>query len=222
MRGVLIALGLSTSSVAHAQMTSMPPGAPTEAAPFGSPVDDQRVYIHAALEQLDSRVTGDGADLRWMGEGWIGTDSNRLWIKSEGQLDRHGQVSDGQLELLYDRPISPYFDVQAGARFDLDSRPGRGWAALGVEGLAPYRIYVAATGYLGDGGRAAAKLEASYDLLLTQRLILSPQGEVNLYSRADPIRHIGAGVSQLDAGLRLRYEITRKFAPYIGVAIERA
>ncbi len=204
------------SNAAHAQTSGMAPSAATEAAPFGAPIDDQRVFAHASLDQLEARATGDGTDLRWVGEGWVGTDEDRLWIKSEGRLDQRGKVEDGQQELLYDRPISPYFDVQAGARYDLDSGPGRGWAALGVEGLLPYRIHFSVTGYLGQDGRGAAKAEAGYDLLLTQRLILSPQAELNLYSRADPARRVGAGVSDLDAGLRLRYEISRRFAPYIG------
>ena len=189
-----------------------------EAAPYGAPVDDRRLFVHAALDHLEART---GADLRWMGEAWIGTDSNRLWLRSEGRTNGHGRVDDGQQELLYDRPVSPYFDLVAGARYDLDSRPGRGWAAFGVQGLAPYGAHLALTAYVGEAGRAAARVEASYDLLVTQRLILQPEAEVDLYSQADPARRIGQGLSDLDAGLRLRYEITRKFAPYIGFS-ERA
>jgi copper resistance protein B len=91
---------------------------------------------------------------------------------------------------------------------------------LGLQGLAPYFFDVELTGYVSDEGHLAAKLEASYDLLLTQRLILQPQVEVNLYSKADPVRMVGAGFSDIDAGLRLRYEINRKFAPYLGVVYE--
>ncbi|MBS0521851.1 MAG: copper resistance protein B, partial [Proteobacteria bacterium] len=104
------------------------------------------------------------------------------------------------------------------ARYDLDSKPGRGWGAIGIEGLAPLFFHVSATGYVGGDGRLAAKLEGSYDLLITQRLILQPQVEMNFYSQSDPARGIGSGLSDLDAGLRLRYEITRKIAPYIGVS----
>jgi len=104
-----------------------------------------------------------------------------------------------------------------GGRYDGDSAPGRGWGAIGIEGLAPLFFRVAATGYVSGDGHLAAKLEGSYDLLLTQKLILQPQVEMNLYTRDDPARHIGSGLADIDAGLRLRYEITRKVAPYVGV-----
>ena len=104
-----------------------------------------------------------------------------------------------------------------GGRYDLDSLPGRGWGALGIEGLAPLFFRVAATGYVSGDGHFAAKLEGSYDLLLTQRLILQPQIEMNFYTKDDPARDIGSGLAEIDAGLRLRYEITRKVAPYVGV-----
>ena len=191
------------------------------AAPFGSPVDDDRVYGHALLDELEGRF-GGGADpeLRWEAEAWVGTDTNRLWFKSEAQA-QDGRVRDGDQELLYARPVSAYFDLQAGVRYDLDLAPGRGWAALGVEGLTPYFFNVSVTAYASDGGHFAARAEASRDLLLTQRLILQPAVELNAYTRADPARDVGAGISKLEAGLRLRYEISRKFAPYAGVVYER-
>ncbi len=192
------------------------------AAPFGSPVDDQRIYVHGVLDQLEGRLGGGGDNgFRWEGEGWVGTDFNRLWIKSEGQVNGAGAVSEGQQEIFYDRPVTPYFDLQAGARYDADSHPGRAWAAFGIEGLAPWFIMLSATGYVGDAGRYAAKLMASYDQLITNRLVLQPEAEINLYAKGDPARQIGAGLSDLDAGLRLRYEISRKFAPYLGVTWEQ-
>jgi copper resistance protein B len=142
-----------------------------------------------------------------------------VWLKSEGETT-NGTLEDGQQEIFYDRPITSYFDLQAGARYDLDSRPGRGWAAFGVEGLAPQFFHVAATGYASDRGHYGAKLEASYDQLLTQTIILQPQIEMNFYSKSDPARLVGSGLSDIDAGLRLRYEIGRKFAPYVGVTYE--
>lgn len=189
--------------------------APTEAAQFGAPVDDQHVFYHALLNQLEGRF-GASSSLRWSGEAWAGTDEHRVWLRSEGKLS-NGEVDDGQQELFYGRPISTYFNAMLGARYDLDSLPGRGWGAVGIEGLAPLFFRVAATAYVGGDGHLAAKLEGSYDLLITQRLILQPQIEMNFYSLDDPARRIGSGLSEIDAGLRLRYEITRKFAPYVGV-----
>ena len=192
------------------------------AAPYGSPIRDNRLYFHGVLDQFEGRV-GDGQYFRWDGEAWAGDDWNRIWLKSEGRdnVDRQGKVSDGDQELLYDRPISRYFDVQAGARYDLDSSRGRTWAALGIEGLAINFWNVQATVYASDDGHYALRTNASYDLYVTQRLVLQPQLETNWYTTEDRSRGIGGGLSDIDAGLRMRYEISRKFAPYVGVAYQR-
>lgn len=192
---------------------------PSEAAPFGSPIEDQYVWVHAIFEQVEGRFGSEDAFV-WDGEAWTGTDAHRLWLKSEGEL-KDGEVEGGQHEILYDHPISTYFDLQAGLRYDLDSRAGRGWAAFGVEGLAPYFFHIAATAYASGSGHFAAKLAGTYDLLITQRLILQPDIELNFYSKDDSKRLIGSGLAVLDLGIRLRYEIVRKFAPYIGVTYER-
>ncbi len=214
------ALAVAAPRPSHAQMDhSSPATAVTPATPFGmSPVDDEHIFYHALLDQLEGRF-GSTNSFRWEGEAWAGTDTHRLWLRSEGRLT-DGEVDDGQQELFYSHPLSTYFDAKIGARYDLDSLPGRGWGAFGIEGLAPLFFHVAATGYVGGEGRLAAKLSGSYDLLLTQKLILQPQIEMNFYSLDDPARRIGSGLSDIDAGLRLRYEITRKVAPYVGVAYE--
>jgi copper resistance protein B len=139
---------------------------------------------------------------------------------TSAQLSRDGAVDDGQDQFLYSRAITTYFDLQGGLRSDIDSNPTRNWAALGIQGLAPYFFDLELTGYASGQGHLAAKLEGSYDLLITQRLILQPQIELNLYSKADPARLTGAGFSDIDTGLRLRYEFSREFAPYIGVVYE--
>ncbi len=177
------------------------------------------IFAHAMLDQFEGRSSGTESELRWDGEAWLGTDRNRLWLKSEGFSD-NATVSDGDQEALYDRPIPRmrYFDAQLGVRADLDSSPERTWAALGIEGLAPFFFQFAPTLYIRDGGNVAGRVTSSYDLLLTQRWIAQPQAELNFYNKDDPARQIGSGFSELDTGLRLRYEITRKFAPYIGFA----
>ena len=198
---------------------------PADAVPFGTePVMDDRIYVHGYFDQLEGRLGGDPNSFRWDGQLWAGTDQNRLWIKSEGRVNDGGggKVGDGDQEVLYDTPVTRYFDLQAGIRTDLDSGPTRTWAALGIEGLAPYLFDLEPTLYAGDGGHYAFRLNASTDLLLTQRLVLQPQIELNAYSRTDRGRRTGSGLSDVDAGLRLRYEITRKLAPYVGVAYERA
>ena len=140
------------------------------------------------------------------------------WIRSVDNAN--GTLEDGQQQFLYDRAITTYFDLHGGLRSDIDSRPTRNWAAFGIQGLAPYFFDLEATGFVSGEGHLAAKLEASYDLLITQRLILQPQLELNVYSKADPARLVGVGFSDIDTGLRLRYEFNRKFAPYLGVVYE--
>jgi len=183
------------------------------------PVMDQGIFAHAIFNQLEGRWNGSNPEFRWDGQGWIGTDYDKLWIKSEGTLSK-GAVNDGQQQFLYSRAVTTYFDVQGGLRSDLDSRPTRNWAAFGFQGLAPYFFDLEVTGFVSGEGHLAGKLEAFYDLLLTQRLILQPQIELNLYSKADPARLVGSGFSDIDTGLRLRYEFSRTFAPYLGVVYE--
>jgi copper resistance protein B len=201
------------------------PAAPVHSAPvgtveFGHPVMDQMIFVHGILDQFEGRTDGRTPELRWSGEGWVGTDYDKFWVKTEGRRKSDGKVEDGQHEFLYSRAISTYFDLQGGLRSDIDSRRNRNWAALGFEGLAPHFFHVQGTTYVSNRGRLAARFEGSYDLLITQRLVLQPQVEINLYSKADPARLVGAGISEIDTGLRLRYEFDRKFAPYIGVAYE--
>jgi len=180
---------------------------------------DNRIFYHLLFDQLEGRTNGPDNEFRWDGEGWIGTDMDKLWFKSEGFVE-HGRMTDGDQEALYDRPIPHlrYFDLQAGVRYDLDSDPGRTWGAIGIEGLTPYFFEFAPTFYFSNRGFFAGRVEGSYDILITNRLIAQPQFELNFYSKSNRSRGVGSGLSDLDTGLRIRYEINRKFAPYIGFA----
>ncbi len=207
-------------SAAHAQSSSPSADAHPGSVPgWEPPVMDNTIMWHVLFDQFEGRTNGPDNEFRWDGQGWVGTDMNKLWFKSEGFLE-NGKVTDGDTEALYDHPIPflRYFDAQAGVRYDLDSNPGRTWGALGLQGLDPYFFDFEPTFYFSDRGRFAGRLMGSYDLLIAQRLILQPEIEMNFYSKRDPRRAIGSGLSDLDTGLRLRYEISRKFAPYIGVA----
>lgn len=205
-------------------LTQIPPPLPANPASavgpgMPAPVMDNRIFAHVLFDQFEGRTSGPNNQFRWDGEAWIGTDMNKLWLKSEGFANR-STVSDGDQEALYDRPIphTRYLDGQVGIRADLDSGPARTWAEVGIEGLVPYYFQFAPTLYIRDGGNVAGRLTGSYDLLLTQRLILQPEAELNLYNKDDPGRRTGSGLSDMDTGLRLRYEISRKFAPYVGFA----
>ena len=190
-----------------------------ELAPYGMAMHDDMPLFHLLMEEFEYRAVGEGA-FAWDGQAWYGNDTHRLWFKSEGEIS-DGRFEHGRHEILYDRPISTYFDLQTGIRADIDDDPGRGWFAFGVQGLAPYFFEVSTTAYVGHSGRFAADAEASFDLLLTQRLILQPKAEINLYAKNDPARGIASGFTTFESGLRLRYEITRKFAPYIGLNYDR-
>jgi copper resistance protein B len=217
---VVVALLLSCCTpVGIGQEQTPPGGTHSTMSRSEQPVMDKQIFAHFMLDQFEGRTNGPDNELRWDGEAWVGTDMNRLWLKSEGFYGS-GTVSDGDQEALYDHPIPHmrYFDAQVGVRADLDSGPHRTWAAVGVEGLAPYYFQFAPTLYIRDGGNVAGRVTGSYDLLITQRWIVQPEVELNFYSKDDPARQIGSGLSDIDTGVRLRYEVSRKFAPYIGFA----
>lgn len=170
------------------------------------------------LDRLEYVRSGDGGNAVAIdGQAWYGKNFNKLWMKFEGE-HADGRLQDLRTEALWDHAIATYWSTQIGVRHDFGVGPGRTWAAFGIEGLAPYWFETEATFYVGQGGRTAARVSFEYEALLTQRLILQPQLEVNAYGKDDPQRGIGSGLSDVEAGLRLRYEIRREFAPYIGVA----
>ena len=148
---------------------------------------------------------------------WYGGTYDRVWLKLEGDYNQDG-LEETQAELLWGHAISSYFDFQLGTRFDYYADgQNRQWLALGVQGLAPYWFELDLTAYLGEQGRSALSLEAEYEWLLTQRLILQPRAELTLYGKDDPQNGIGSGLSDASLGLRLRYEFSRQFAPYVGI-----
>ncbi|NCT67973.1 MAG: copper resistance protein B [Rhodanobacteraceae bacterium] len=165
---------------------------------------------------LDRLEYVEGGATAWSAQAWYGGDSNRVHFRSEGQR-KDGTLEHADAELLWSHAIAPFWDSQLGIRRDFGEGPGRTWAAFGVQGLAPYWFELAATAYVGEQGRTALRVEADYELLLTQRLVLQPRFELNAYGKDDPARRIGSGLSDAEAGLRLRYEIRREFAPYVGV-----
>ncbi len=177
---------------------------------------DDPLLLTAILDQIEARDAGGDNTLSWDGEGWLGKDLHKIWIKTEGERTA-GSTDEAELQFLYSKAIARYWDLQVGVRHDFDPSPSRSWAAIGFKGLAPYFFDIDAAAFIGESGRTALRVEAEYELLITQRLVLTPDVEINLYGQNDPAVGIGAGLSNFEAGLRLRYEIRREFAPYIGI-----
>lgn len=178
---------------------------------------DEHTFHSLLFDRLEGTRTRHGEDgAAWEARLRIGRDYNRLVIKSEGEA-AHGRVEHARTELLYSRALSAYWDLQAGVRIDAGEGPDRDWLAFGVQGLAPYWFEIDATAYLDNHGRSALRLSAEYEIALTQRLAAQPRIEAELHGKDDLARDIGRGLSNVTAGVRLRYEFTPQFAPYVGV-----
>jgi copper resistance protein B len=183
----------------------------------GHAVHDRGLNYFVLFDQLEWQAVADGRGFNVDTKGWVGGDRDRLWFRAEG--DGEGRrVGEAEAHLLYGRQFSRWWDVVAGVRQDVRPGPSRTWAAVGIQGLAPYWFEVELTGYVGAEGRTHLRGEVEYELLLTNRLVLQPLLEVEVFGKADPERGIGAGLSTADAGVRLRYELRREFAPYVGVS----
>jgi copper resistance protein B len=179
-------------------------------------MDDAATFAMIKMDRLEYFDSSASSGASWNGSLWIGKDFDKLLLRSEGETT-HGDLENADVEILWDHAVAAFWDTTLGVRQDFGQGPHRTWAAFGVQGLAPYWFEVDATAYIGDAGRTALRIEADYDLSLTQRLILQPRFELNAYGKDDPGANIGSGISDAELGLRLRYEIRREFAPYIGV-----
>ncbi|WP_369944819.1 copper resistance protein B [Xanthomonas medicagonis] len=173
------------------------------------------------LDRLEGWDAERGNGQGWEASAWYGGDIHRLWLRSEGERSG-GHTEAADLEALYGRAVSPWWDVLIGVQHAIAPGDARTSAAFGVQGMAPYKFEVAATLYVGEDGDASARLQGEYDVLLTNRWILQPRLEADIAFADDRARGVGSGLSTLEAGLRLRYEVSRRFAPYLGVVHERA
>lgn len=190
--------------------------------PGVSAMGDQNLYSLALLDLFEVAPTAADVPARLEGFYRIGNDYTRFWLKAEGE----GLVAEGdgeaEAQALYSRLISPYFEAQAGLRLDTEFGDGdvraRPLLAVGLEGLAPYWFEVEPALFLSASGDLSARLEGSYDLLVTQRLVLQPEAEVNVALQEVADWGVGAGLNDIELGLRLRYEIEREIAPYVGVS----
>ena len=159
----------------------------------------------------------------WEGQGWYGNDLNKLWLRTEGEYQHDSNIFEKvELQTLYSRAISSFWDIQAGIRHDIKPNPSRTYGVIGFQGLAPYWFEVIAASFISDQGDISLRFETEYELLITQRLILQPRIELNVAFSEDEELEIGSGLNSLETGLRLRYEIKREIAPYIGISWNKA
>jgi copper resistance protein B len=174
-------------------------------------------------ERLEYQSNEGSPLLLFDGQGWWGTDRNKLWIKSEIEYEFEAdRFEEAEIQALWSRPIARYFDFQAGVRHDFEPDPSRSFGVIGVQGLAPYWFDVDGALFVSGDGDVSARIEAEYDLLLTQRLILQPRMELNFAVQSVDELNVGSGLSNAELGLRLRYEVSRQFAPYVGVSWTRS
>jgi copper resistance protein B len=184
-------------------------------------MDDDPILTKVMIDQLEIRNM-DGPDPFVVeADAWVGKDLNKAWFKVSGErVD--GTWESAEFEARYSRAVAPYWDFQVGIRHDArPSKETRDWAAVGFRGLAPYFFDVDSSLYLGSDGNIGLRLQAEYEIMFTQKLVLAPEAQANLYSKADKAIDQGSGLSSSELGVRLRYEIRREFAPYIGINWEK-
>jgi copper resistance protein B len=206
-----IALATTFAARAAAQSAETPVGLPAHEMledPFNRSILFDELELH------------DGDNLRWDANAWLGYAFNKLAVRTEGERDE-GDTERAELQLLWAHAFARWWDVVAGARADFEPGSTQTWAAFGVQGLAPHRFDLEATAFVGENGDTAARFESEYDLLITPRWILQPQLELNWYGQSDPQRLRGSGLSSVEAALRLRYELRREIAPYVGLVREK-
>jgi copper resistance protein B len=214
---------IAFSSLAMAQT---PPSSGFQSKPadanWPEPVRDSATFGLLLLDEFEYQsIRGSGA-ISWDAVAWRGGDYHRLWIKSEGRHNTSSSAgSDGELQLLYGKSISPFFDAQAGVRVDRHFRDGkdmhRAYAVVGLQGLAPYRFELEPTLFISNKGQVSGRIKATYDVLFTQRLVFQPRLEASAALKRDEAIGVGSGLNDVEIGTRLRYEVRREFAPYIGV-----
>lgn len=174
-------------------------------------------FLFLQANRFEYRAQDGDDSLNWDVQGWYGGDEQKLWLKSKGEKNQNGKLEEAEVQLLHSRMVSEFFNLQTGLRYDDEPGPRRGFAVLGIQGMAPYYFDIDGAVFLSNHGELSARFSAEYELLLTQRLILQPAFEVNIAANEVERRGIGSGVNDVELGLRLRYEIRREFAPYIGV-----
>jgi copper resistance protein B len=179
-------------------------------------IDDDPT-ITKVMGEIETSKAGGERIKAWGIEAWVGKDLEKVWIKSEGEIEG-GVVAEGEIQVLHSRAVAPYWDFQYGIKKDFQPEPNRVWGVVGFKGLAPYLVEVDAALFVGKSGRTAARLGVEYEYMFTQKIVLSSEVEVNMFGKNDEITGTGKGLANIEAGLRLGYEVSREFMPYIGIS----
>ena len=185
------------------------------------PVMDNQNFIFMQADRLETGF-GDGTEsYLWDVQGWMGNDYHKLWLKSEGEGGFNDSIDTAEIQVLYSRLFTPFWDIQLGGRYDVRPEPATAHAVIGLQGLAPFWLEIDAAAFISEKGDISFRTELEYELLLTQRLILQPRIEVNAAAQAIPELALGSGIHNIEMGMRLRYEIKREVAPYIGISLNK-
>ena len=218
-----IRCGLCAVALSVLAGTAMAQEYPASGAPaaWTPPIDDSPALLFLQADRSEFRLGRGNTLYLWDTQGWYGSDHNKFWVKAEGEAEFGSGVERAEFQGLYSRLVTSFFDLQAGIRQDVGPGPSPTYAVLGFQGLAPYWFELDSALFLSDDGDLTARVEAEYDLLFTQRLIGQSRIEFNLAAQDVPELGIGAGLSDVELGFRLRYEIRREIAPYVGVSWER-
>lgn len=224
------ALVLSAASIAFAAES----GHAAHASGLGKPlpsgwepaVHDRMIHTFTLFEKAEFR-TGDAPDAAvFDAQGWIGGDYQRFWWKAEGEQEtKDAKAGEFEVQGLYSRLVSPFWDFQTGVRIDRQyrgpSRDTNAYFVIGLEGLAPYWFEIEPTLFVSEKGKASFRFTASYEQLITQRLVVEPRIDLNAAFQDDAKRHVAAGFNDVEVGMRLRYDITRQLSPYVGLTWRR-
>lgn len=188
---------------------------------WGEPIHDSQSFSLFVFDQLEYRVNDGENSFNWDASGWRGGDHERLWLKTEGSVGLDTGAGEAEIQLLYGKLVSPFWDFQAGLRYDQkfgeEENPGRAFAVVGMQGLSPYLFEIDTALFISEEGDISARFTAEQQFLLTQKLILQPEIEINVAAQTVEKFGVGSGINDIELGLRLRYEVNRNFAPYLGV-----
>ena len=219
MRGLLVCGTLLLGGGPASGQETPQTGAPAE---WAMPLLEPQIVTFVQADRLEGRASEAERGYLLDLQGWVGTDASKFWAKIEGDGVVGGALEELEVQALYSRMVGSFFDLQLGVRQDVSADEPRTHAVVGVQGLAPYWFEVDAAAFVSHTGDVTARVEAEYELLFTQRLVLQPRIELNAAFQDVEALGLGAGLSSAEAGLRLRYEIRREMAPYVGISWQRA